>query len=259
MSYQYKKLENEQFKKWLLKSKAIGMNENDYSFRTKTSYISDKDGILCEYISIELVKYFGNDKIIIIPPVDRISTGAFKCNKSIEEVIINHENIKEIENEAFNNCKELKKVIINSPIKEISRATFSECIKLKNIKLPETLDEIGVYAFNNCESLENIELPNKITTIRHGAFLNAGLKEISIPESLADIGLYVFCGCIDLEKLSIYTKKEIYLKLVDETNTELKEINCTKENLHNIKDKIPHKILKNIKINLINNIEDTEK
>lgn len=88
--------------------------------------------------------YIGTDSHIIIPKsigdcqVVKISSGAFKDNDIIEEVVI-QEGTKLIEAKAFNNCKNLKKVI-----------------------LPESLQEIKSEVFANCPLLEQPEVSSKV-------------------------------------------------------------------------------------------------
>ena len=65
---------------------------------------------------------------------------------------------------------------------------------------------IGNYNFYNCSKLKVIELPEGLTTIKLGAFRNAGLKEVKLPQSLTTINTSAFNGCRSLTSITIPSK-----------------------------------------------------
>lgn len=88
------------------------------------------------------------------------------------------DNIVSIGNDAFRNCKSLKKVTLSdttasigeyafagdsalkeldlSNVKEIHTGAFSECNTLTHVTIPETVTTIVGYVFNNCENLDMV-------------------------------------------------------------------------------------------------------
>ena len=71
------------------------------------------------------------------------------------------EMLKKIENNAFEDCKNLVTVdLSNTNIYEIQSRTFYRCINLKTVVLPLSTEIIRSNAFEYCQSLENINLDN---------------------------------------------------------------------------------------------------
>ncbi len=66
----------------------------------------------------------------------------------------NGKKIKGIGNNAFENCKNLKNIIIPEGIEEIETNAFKGCENLKNISLPKSIKIIDSKAFENCNSLQ---------------------------------------------------------------------------------------------------------
>ena len=58
---------------------------------------------------------------------------------------------------AFEDCKLLKTVEIDSGLRKIEDYAFLYCHKLESVKIPETVTEIGEFVFFDCESLSSIE------------------------------------------------------------------------------------------------------
>ena len=78
--------------------------------------------------------------------------------------------VKEIGEDAFSNCMNLKSVIIASGIEKISHSAFYNC-SLTSISIPEGVKTIGWGAFR-WNPLEHIELPSTLIDIGENAFSN---------------------------------------------------------------------------------------
>ena len=57
-----------------------------------------------------------------------------------------HPSVIEVENEAFYDCKQLRKVIFHDGLKKIGQQAFYYCKSLSSIKFPSTITEIGEWA-----------------------------------------------------------------------------------------------------------------
>ena len=79
--------------------------------------------------------------------------------------------VKEIQNNAFRNCKNLKEVVFEarSVLKKIGNYAFDGCKNLRNIRLPDGLETIGVYCFSGC-GLEEVVLPASVKSVGPCAF-----------------------------------------------------------------------------------------
>lgn len=66
--------------------------------------------------------------------------------------------IREIEEEAFKDCYNLRGISLSECIDVIGQSVFSGCINLRHIYLPKSLRKIGKYAFDNCKNLRMLDL-----------------------------------------------------------------------------------------------------
>ena len=175
----------------------------------------------------------GDEAVVVIPDsyedrrVTAIrghhGTGAF-ARKDIISVTI-PDSITEIGQNTFNNCSELKEVMIseNSNLTSIGNNAFSGNSSLESIYIPKGVTSIGDSAFNNCGALDSIRvaenntvyssegncliekatgtlirgtnstvIPDSVTAIAQAAFRRSSITEITVPASVTSIGNYVF-------------------------------------------------------------------
>ena len=67
--------------------------------------------------------------------------------------------LTEVGDSVFENCKSLRKVVLNEGLTKIGSAAFFNCKSLESVALPSTLNETGYHAFCMCKSLKRITLP----------------------------------------------------------------------------------------------------
>ncbi len=167
---------------------------------------------------------------ILIPQEANIGREAFKgCVKLAddqERIIVNHvlfdyfgdsdqvvipEGVTVISNNAFQNCRSLKKVVIAEGLEEIGEFAFSRC-KITSISLPTSLRSIGSYAFWACP-LRQIEIPAGVTTIGDFAFNQCEkMKTVSIPDSITTMGYSVFEDCDGIQSFIVSENNKQVLK-----------------------------------------------
>ena len=134
----------------------------------------------------KIEKYDGDETDLIIP-------------KTIDGYYVT-----EIGFAAFENCQNLKSVIIPDSVTSIGDSAFWWCSNLTNIKIPDSVTFIDGWAFGNCSSLTNITIPDKVTSIGDLTFYNCkSLTDISIPDSVTSIGDYAFHDCSSLTNIEI--------------------------------------------------------
>lgn len=124
-----------------------------------------------------LIKYNGNDKIVIIP-----------------------NDIKKIKGCSFDGCFNLEEIILPNTVEIIDGdCLFRTCIKLKKIKLPESIKTIDEMMFADCNSLEIINIPSSVIKIRRYAFLRCiNLKSIYLSSTIKEISVNAFEKCDSL-------------------------------------------------------------
>ena len=67
-----------------------------------------------------------------------------------------HPSVVEVENNAFDNCNQLRKVLFNDGLQKIGLEAFWRCTSLSSIRLPSTVTEIGRSAFWRCSNLREV-------------------------------------------------------------------------------------------------------
>ena len=165
----------------------------------------------------------------------------FKDSKTIYKVEFG-KNCKEIGNNAFEGCINLKEINDSNVIESIGQYAFANtsisnvkfdkvntignnafenCNSLSNITICSTCSSIGNYAFKDCTSLSYIVLPNKnYNCILNDTFKGcSGLTSITIPSSVESIRNDAFGGCTGLNRLRIENgEKELSLGYNSSTN-----------------------------------------
>lgn len=131
------------------------------------------------------------------------------------------QDVKAIDQRAFNNYNNINNVILPSGLTYIGDAAFAGCTSLSYINIPSNVNYIGSSAFFNCnissvtipsgvssikngtfescDNLSSVSLPNNLKSIETNAFAYCrGLSSISVPNSVESFGSFVFSGCTSL-------------------------------------------------------------
>lgn len=142
--------------------------------------------------------------------------------------------IKEIGERAFNDCHNLKEVLLPYSVTTIGDRAFCRCKGLTGINIPNSVVRIGELAFFGCDNLSSIHLPSSVTDIGCEAFgynqlseitvsedntkyssagncclskdkrvLFFGCKTSTIPNEVIQIGDYAFIGCLKLYSIHL--------------------------------------------------------
>lgn len=123
-----------------------------------------------------LIKYFGSDEIVKIPPnVRSIGFRAFYFNPNLKEIQFSS-SVQEVEMEAFAHCKKLETIVFNKEIRSIQAMAFFGCESLKKLYLPNSVCTLGSTAFSQCSSLSEVRLPSAMTSLNDDVF--KGCKNI---------------------------------------------------------------------------------
>ena len=193
------------------------------------------------------MKYFNRrylKTIIISNGVEKIFENEFKECYNVTYIEL-PDSIKNIENYAFNDCINLRKINCQDkflkyfnvttyelPEKEtiIKAEMFANWKCLKKVKLHNKVEDIEKGAFENCESLEEIELPNSIYLIPEYTFFNCKqLKKIIIPDNVIDIHYTSFKGCNNLKNIQCPSR----LKPKFESTLEINSMNIKMNDFSN--------------------------
>ena len=193
--------------------------------------LTSKDSILYEYNGfkyeetnngINLVKYIGNERDVIIPEIinnQYVTSIDARCfiNNSNEDIINSvtvPSSIDEISPLAFYNSKFLQ--IINCEDNDNFLSdngvlytsdmayliAYPENKPDKEYQIPNTVSKIYNNAFSYCNNLESLTLPESLEAIPDYTFAyNSSITKVVIPENVKEIGFAAFCQCPNLKKI----------------------------------------------------------
>lgn len=102
----------------------------------------------------------------------------------------------------------LQEVIIENGIKEIFQECFRDCVNLRSINIPSSVKSLRLSCFRGCASLESIDISN-IDYLSDEVFYGCiNLKEIKMPKNLKRISGFTFCGCEKLKSIDLGNEVE---------------------------------------------------
>ena len=147
--------------------------------------------------------------------ITRIENMAFAENKNLKKVII-PDTVTSIGDKAFLDCTALEEVMIPDSITKLNSQVFSGCTALKNITLPDSLTAIDERAFSCCSSLETIVLPAGLAKVGDDVFtLCKNLRTITIPEAFATSEILIRWGLP--ENCAVFSNGEELLRTTAES------------------------------------------
>lgn len=122
--------------------------------------------------------YVGNESNVIIPEgVISIGPAAFKDNLIIQSITFSN-SVVSIENNAFEGCKNLKKLINKENIKNYGDEAF-KFSGLTSVLINDKVDFIGKYCFSKMPNLETVTyMPHKNLKLNHTFAYCPNLKEV---------------------------------------------------------------------------------
>lgn len=136
------------------------------------------------------------------------------------------DNVTEIKENAFKDCKEITGLTIPDGVKIIGESAFEGCTAIERVTVSDSVDRYGIDVFKNCTSLKNVVLgagaslnhgmfegytsledvtiPNGVDTIMGSVFKNCtSLRQINLPADMKGVDESVFYGCTSLERIDV--------------------------------------------------------
>jgi hypothetical protein len=101
----------------------------------------------------------------------------------------------------FEECGNLKSIIIPDGVTAIDSSVFRYCRSLSDVQIPSSVLTIGTNAFSECYGLTEIIIPYGVKKISRSFTGCSNLRTISIPDSVTDIGSYTFSECTSLTSI----------------------------------------------------------
>ena len=171
------------------------MKRNKYYYNSSISFGN-------EIRRIEKYSFKGSkvEKVIVPINVEEIESKAFEECRNLKTVIIDNPNIK-LENNIFKGCDLLSNIKLPEGMKSIPQGMFCECESLRRIDLPDSIIEIQDIAFANCINLKDIKFSNRIKEIGRMSFINTAITQLVIPDTVRRIGMDAFYSCRRLNEI----------------------------------------------------------
>lgn len=133
-----------------------------------------------------------------------ISKGCFS-GSDISKIIIQG-NTKVLKERAFENCKKLINIQLNSDLLEIGDYCFYNT-NLSKITIPKTIQRIGIYCFGvndeKLPGLKEVTFQDGLKVISQYSFYGTALESVIIPSSIENIGKYAFGNCTKLVDIQL--------------------------------------------------------
>lgn len=178
-----------------------------------------KDCSSLSSVDITALRNIGKGAFINCTNLQTITSGYFTNlseemfkNTGLNEVIIKSDRIP---TSCFENCVNLKNVVIERNIIYIGKKAFAECSSLEEVKFNDDVNAEFIYenAFNNCTNLKNIYLPDGNFEFEGNVFNNCNTltnviinKNTFITNSLNSI----FNDCSALSKFTVDKDNKYY-------------------------------------------------
>ena len=109
-----------------------------------------------------------------------------------------------VDKEAFQNCVNLRSVILSDTASYVGVSAFKGCTGLRSVSLSPVVNYIGEYAFADCTALGGLTLPDELTYILESTFEKcSSLTNVAISALVGRIDQKAFAGCGSLRTVSL--------------------------------------------------------
>jgi hypothetical protein len=170
----------------------------DYNVYDNAYYIGNNDN---PYVVLMKVKNKGITSCSINDKCNHIYQNAFENCSDLKDLIIPN-TIISIGSNAFSNCSGLTTIYIPNSVISINDNAFTNCRKMTSINIPNSVIEIGANAFKGCDGLKTATIGNSATSIGNGAFLGcSNLASVIIGHSVKSVGENAFNYCDNLKHI----------------------------------------------------------
>lgn len=152
-------------------------------------------------------KYFWQKEFTIPAGFKYVGKNALKGCRTLERLIIPG-TVKEVEDGAFENCVNLREVVLEEGIEHLGRNLFSGCKKLYRVTVPDGLKFVSLYSFCKIPNLKEPVLNKSGTDFLYYP-PNLGETVVTVPDGVRKIGQDAFKDCKTVEKVILPNTLEV--------------------------------------------------
>ena len=136
-------------------------------------------------------KYHGKEKTVHVPEgITEIGRLAFEDNKEVIRVIL-PASLETIRQYAFIGCSNLTEVVVQGALREIADGAFKKCTNLEKIAIPETT-RVARYAFDGCPKMKKGISEGSEKEFRENEHVKAWLREHNMDKMRRIFSLCVY-------------------------------------------------------------------
>lgn len=165
-----------------------------------------------EIMNSKIVYYKGQSKRVVIPEgINEIGAYAFVDNKIIRSIELSQD-VKIIEEGAFQGCINLESFLFNENLISIKNNAFENCKKITSVRLPSNLLYLGSDVFKN-SGLISLKIPNSIEYLEANLTSSTVIKEVFIGKNVSQIDPKTFNDSSLLVSLDVHPENLNYKSL----------------------------------------------
>ena len=144
-----------------------------------------------------ITAYSGSNTELTIDKIDgkkviAVGENAFEQNRTLKKVILS-EGIERLEARAFVDCSSLETVSLPESLQYIGSYCFENCDGIFEMTIPQNVTEVGSRVLDDCSNLEKLEIKANITTTNDMCWSCYSLEELYLPESLRKLSGFRYC------------------------------------------------------------------
>jgi len=163
------------------------------------SYISIPESVVD--LGVECFISSGLESITIPNSIKEIKEETFQYCANLRRVSVG-DGVELIGESAFEDCTALESVVFGANVKTVGESAFYRCRSLSSVTFNEGLIEIGSSAFNKC-GMVSITIPNSVVSLGSTTFLeNINLVNVHLGENVASLEHNLFTYCSSLRKIN---------------------------------------------------------
>ena len=168
-----------------------------------TMAYNNSSGITQKVDGVDILYYIPTSLIDVTVTGGKINDSAFQNCVNIKRITIPSD-VTKIGDYAFSDCRSLTNITLSENVEKIGKYAFQYCESLDVFPLVEGVEEIDDYAFAGCTKASYLEFPSTVESMGIGSFLGcSGIGLVVVPGNIRNIPNYIFQKCTGLTEVTL--------------------------------------------------------